>query len=109
MKTILSSIFLFVILFFNAQNLQDTITLKRSLVEKEGISYYIYDKNDACLFTKLNKVSKKEELQRVCFGDLYESYLVSDKKKIEKIILRNAIKNIDNPKRFEEIIDSTKL
>lgn len=107
MKTIFTSILLFGILLFSAQNLQDTITLKRALVEKEGISYYVYDKNEACLFTKLNTTSQKEEIMLVCYGDLYETYLATDKKKIEKIALRNAIKNIDNPKKFEEIIALT--
>jgi len=104
MKTIFTSILLFGVLLFSAQNVQDTITLKRALVEKEGISYYVYDKSETCLFTKLNTTSQKEEIMLVCYGDLYEAYLATDKKKIEKIILRNVLKNIDNPKKFEEII-----
>lgn len=107
MKTIFTSILLFGILLFSAQNLQDTITLKRALVEKKGIFYYVYDKNEACLFTKLNTTSQKEEIMLVCYGDLYETYLATDKKKIEKIALRDALKNIDNPKKFEEIIALT--
>lgn len=107
MKTLVTSILLFGISLYNAQNSQDTITIKRALIIKEGNSYYIYDKNESCLFTKLNTVSQKEELLPVCFGDLYNAYVDSDKKILQKITLKEAKKNIDKPQKFEELITLT--
>lgn len=107
MKTILTSILLFTFFLFSAQKSQDTILLKRALVEKEGISYYVYEINEACLFTRINPISRKEEIMPVCLLAIYETYLATDKKNIEKITLQNAAKNVDKPKKFEEIISLT--
>lgn len=79
--------------------------ITKTKVEFDNKTYFVYEKDETCLFTIVNESTKKEDILHVCMIAIYQKYLETKINDKHLISLEKASENTSNPQNFLDILN----